>query len=156
MIRVVGIGGPVGDDRAGLEAAARLAGNRPDGVEVILAERPGAGLLELFDPADAVVLIDAVRSGACPGTLHDLELREVPASSLRSLSSHGIGVAEALALGAALGRLPARGRLIGVEAGLTPGGVGVSLSPAVEQALAAVIERVCAWAHSFGSPVARW
>lgn len=155
MIRVIGIGSPFADDRAGLESAARLAANPPCGVEVVLAERPGVALLELLDAADAVVLIDAVRSGACPGTLHDLDLHAVAAAPLRFMSSHGIGVADAVALGAALGRLPARGRLIGVEAGLTPPGAGMNLSPAVERALAAVVVRVCAWARYFRSSAPR-
>jgi len=115
MIRIIGIGSPFGDDAAGLEAARRLAAAPPPGTEVIAADRPGSDLIELIDGAEATILIDAVQSGATPGTLHDIDLRDLPAAGVRLVSSHDLGVADAVQLAAALGKAPLRGRLLGIE-----------------------------------------
>lgn len=152
MIRLIGIGSPFADDRAGLEVAARLAPVVAPEVEVMSADRPGVDLLELLRGADAVILVDAVRSGAPAGTLHDLDLWAVPHARLRYLSSHGFGVAEALALAQTLGGMPAYGRLIGIEVGA---GLGSStcdqLSTEVARALDEAAWRVHAWLNYFGS-----
>jgi hydrogenase maturation protease len=145
MIRIIGIGSPLGDDAAGLEAARRLAAAPPPGCEVIAADRPGAGLVDLLDGAPAVILIDAVRSGAAPGTIHDLDLSEIGALGGDLVSSHDIGVAAAIALVASLGRAPVRGRLVGIEA--ATGGRGVDeISPGVRDAIERAIALARKWA----------
>ncbi len=148
MIRVIGIGSPFGDDRAGLEVARRLAAEPPAGATVCLADRPGVDLLELIDGAAAVILLDAARSEAPAGTVHDLALDDVPRAPLRFVSSHGLGVAEVLALARALGRLPPRGRVIAIEAAST-GRVEAPLSPAAEAGVGAALARARQWAHHF-------
>ena len=115
MIRIIGIGSPFGDDAAGLEAARQLAADPPPHAEVIAADRPGSALIDLFDGADAVILIDAARSGAPTGTIHDFDLHALPTDPLELISSHDLGVAEAVQLAGKLGRLPARGRVLGIE-----------------------------------------
>ena len=150
MIRVVGIGSPFGDDRAGLEAARRLAAEPPPDTAVYMTDRPGIDVLELFDAADAVILIDAARSGAPVGTLHDLPLGAVARSTVRLASSHGFGVGEALALARALDRLPRRGRVIAIEAAVPAPGAA-ALSPAVETAVAAAVLRARVWTDRFRS-----
>ncbi|HXQ23413.1 MAG TPA: hydrogenase maturation protease [Candidatus Acidoferrales bacterium] len=117
MIRIIGIGSPFGDDAAGLIAARRLAAAPPPGTEVIEADRPGATLIELLDGADAVILIDAAHTGAPPGTLHDLDLYDLPRNPIALVSSHDLGVVEALRLATVLGRAPARGRVLAIEVG---------------------------------------
>ena len=57
MIRIIGIGSPFGDDAAGLEAARQLAADPPPDAEVVVADRPGAGLIDLFDGADALIIV---------------------------------------------------------------------------------------------------
>ena len=67
MIRVIGLGSEMArDDGAALEAARRLSSDVD--VEVLLAGRPGAGLLDLFDARRPTVLLDVVRTGAPPGS----------------------------------------------------------------------------------------
>jgi hydrogenase maturation protease len=151
MIRVIGIGSPFGDDRAGLEVAARLAGLAAPDLDVIRADRPGVDLVELLRGVDAAIVVDAVRSGAPAGTLHDLDLSAVPHVRLRYLSSHGFGVAEALALAQALGRMPGRGRLIGIEVADVGSPSCARLSPAIERALDDALGRVHAWLDYFGA-----
>ncbi len=146
MIRIIGTGSPFGDDACGLAAARQLAEDPPPGVEVVVADRPGAGLIELLDGVEAALVIDAVRSGAPPGTIHDLDLRKLPGSFLRPVSSHDLGVAEALQLADALGRLPAHGRLLGIEIGAP------SSAPSREaaRAIAGVVHRARRWVRGLG------
>jgi hydrogenase maturation protease len=145
VVRIIGVGTPYGDDRAGLAIAARLMEAPASGSEVVITERPGVELLDLLCGADAVIVLDAVRSGAAPGKIHDLALEELPEAD-RACSSHGIGVADTLALAEALGCRP-RGRFIGIEARphrRLPTWTDV-LSPEVEAALDAAVLRVKEW-----------
>jgi hydrogenase maturation protease len=131
---VVGVGNAWrGDDGAGLELARRLRGLA--GVDVRELDGDPAALLDALAGAGEAIVIDAVRSGAPPGTIHRLDAAALPAG-LRSASSHALGVAEALALGRALDRLPARLELYGIEAGeLAP---GAPLSAPVARAVEAL------------------
>ncbi len=149
MIRIIGIGSPLGDDAAGLVAARRLAAAPPAGCQVIAADRPGAGLIDLLEGAAAVIIIDAVRSDAAPGAIHDLDLREVGGLGERLVSSHDIGVAAAIALAARLGRAPARGRLIGIEAS-SDNRSPEDISPAVRDAIERAIALAQKWAARLG------
>lgn len=132
-----------GDDAAGLIAARltreRLAG--AGGVMVLEHEGDGASMVELFQDAGAVIVIDAVRSGAPPGRVHrfDATLRPLPAT-LQRASTHGFGVADALELARALGRLPARVIVYGIEAASFDH--GAPLSPPVRSAVASVAARI--------------
>ena len=107
-LTVIGVGGRgSGDDAVGLELVERLAGRlvldglsfllRPDADPLTLAQ----DLLELTAP---VLIVDCADMGLQPG-----ESRCFPAesASLRirtdSTSTHGLGVAEAIAIADALG-----------------------------------------------------
>ena len=137
VIRVLGVGSPAGDDGVGLEVARRLAARPPDGVEVRAVDRRGAELLELLDGADSVIVIDAARSGAPLGTVHELPLAALPRDPSAPLSSHGVGVQAALALADALGRRLPPGVVLAIE-----GGDRAAMSPAVAEAIDAVVARV--------------
>ncbi|MGB8020065.1 MAG: hydrogenase maturation protease [Candidatus Nanopelagicales bacterium] len=113
-----------GDDAVGPVVAAAVgqavAARGLSGVHVIDHEAPTA-LIELMDDHDVVVIIDAVRSGAAPGTLtvrpvgHDrspLPARTDPGPT----GTHGLGLAGAIELARALDRLPSRVVVVGVEA----------------------------------------
>jgi hydrogenase maturation protease len=145
MIRIIGVGSPLGDDAAGLVAARRMAAAPPPGCEVVEADRPGAGLIDLLDGAAAVIIIDAVRSGSAPGAIHDLDLREIGGLGGAPVSSHDLGVAAALTLAARLGRAPVRGRLVGIEAASSGRGVD-EISPAVRDAIEVAIATARKWA----------
>jgi hydrogenase maturation protease len=137
-VRVIGVGRTVrGDDGAGPRVARALAAEAPEGVSV--TECPGEfdALLDLWEGADAVLVVDAVRTGGSPGTLvrFDAIARRVPAPA--GPSSHGFGLAEAIEYGRALRRLPRVLIVHGVEAAdVTP---GAGLSPAVAAALPALL-----------------
>lgn len=117
---MLGIGSPFGEDSLGWQAIDGLIGlglpERLASHEVVLekADRPGVLLLEHMRGMDAVFLIDALVGGGEPGRLHCLGLDEL-AQEERLLSGHGLGVAEALALGEALGDLPGQVLVLGIE-----------------------------------------
>lgn len=141
-ILIIGVGSPVGDDRIGLVAAARLrslAGRSDADLVVQAAERPGVGLIDLWSPDDDVILIDAVHAGAPPGSVVRIAAEQIDSTAFPH-SSHGLGVAEAVALARVLGRLPRRLVLFGVEIAASPS--GTDLSPGTFAALPGLIERV--------------
>ncbi|HJW26181.1 MAG TPA: hydrogenase maturation protease [Rhodocyclaceae bacterium] len=138
--RIIGLGSPFGDDRIGWAAAAALAPLCP-GAEIILLDRPGAGLVHALAGTVAVLLVDGVRSGASPGTLHRLALADL-LETADSPSSHHFGVADALGLAAALGQLPASLVLAGITIGEVD--VGAGLSPALERRLPDLAEALAA------------
>jgi hydrogenase maturation protease len=144
---VIGIGNDVrGDDAAGLAAARALAGRVPPGVEVIESTGDAAQLIESWAGASEVVVIDAMRAGLAPGERVRLEIRagEPGQADLLEcwLSSHGLGLATAVRLGRALGRLPDRLCIHGVELAGTEWGEG--LSPAVAHGVDEVVEEILA------------
>jgi hydrogenase maturation protease len=141
-VRVIGCGNlDGGDDAIGLSAvrgAAQALRSRPN-VDVVEAGMP-VRVLELMTGVDAVVLVDAVRTigeRRPPGTVVRVEAgpEGLPAGMRPQLSSHGIGLADAVHLASALGASP-RVVLIGVELGATE--QGASLSTPVADALPAL------------------
>jgi hydrogenase maturation protease len=143
MICVIGIGQTLrGDDEAGLVAVQLWNDTLQreewgSNIVVRFAESPGIGLLSLLEGSDAAVLVDAVQSGAKPGTLHQLCENDLEAFMTGAGSAHGWGVAETLALGRqmCLDTLPPTIRVIGIEVGRVE--VGTGLSPEVTSALTA-------------------
>jgi len=144
---VIGVGNELrGDDGAGLEAVRRVREQLPASVGVHLHEGEAIGLLELWQKADTAVLIDAVRSGAPPGTIHRLDASHAPLPSLvRRSSSHTIGIGDAIELARALGTLPRRIRVYGIEGHRFEAGAGLSdevsaaLDPLVRELRAQVL-----------------
>jgi hydrogenase maturation protease len=114
-------------------------------VEVVAREGEPTGLIDTWEPADEVWLVDAVSSGAAPGTVHriDASERELPAEIFRA-STHHLGVPEAVELARALGRLPRRVIVYGVEGADFDAGRGITpeVDAAADQVVAAVREEV--------------
>ena len=163
---VVGIGAPDrGDDAIGPAVVARVAewagsGGDPDGAgdrtgpvlpvgtELVIRSDPTQLVADLGS-ASAVVIVDAIRAGAPAGTVHVLQAGAGdppltgPALAAPS-GSHGFGVGHALELARALGSLPPRVVVVGVEAGVFEVGAGptaevvAARDPAARAVLAAV------------------
>jgi hydrogenase maturation protease len=139
---VIGIGNPMrGDDGAGVVVAEQLRPRVPAGVEVVACEKEPSRLMEAWEGAESVLLVDTVSSGAAPGTLHRFDAGEeaVPARTFRS-STHAISVADTIELARALGRLPRRVRVYGIEAAGFATGAG--LTPDVEAAVAFLVRDI--------------
>jgi hydrogenase maturation protease len=117
MSLFVGIGNPMrGDDAAGLLVAARLRELSPPGLRVIELEGEPVDLIEAFGGAAAVLVADAVSSDAEPGTVHRFDAGAAPLPArLAGPSTHALGLPEAVELARALGRLPERLTVLGIE-----------------------------------------
>jgi hydrogenase maturation protease len=141
---VLGIGNAwQGDDAAGLAAARLLRERVPAGVEVRSLEGEPVSLVEALDGAEEALLVDAVRSGAPAGTVHRIDATDEPVpATMSAASTHTLGVGEAIELARALGRLPARVVLYGIEAERIA--AGAELTPAVARAVDEVVESVLA------------
>ena len=101
----------------------------------------GVELLELMTGADAVLFIDAMRSGQTPGTIRRLDASAgAIAPELFPRSTHAIGVAEALELARTLSILPAKVIVYGIEVSETE--AGHPLSPQVSHALNEVVRLI--------------
>lgn len=127
-VRILGIGSPAGDDQAGwltIDALRALGvSERPD-IVLDTLDRPGAGLVALLDGAEHVLLIDALCSGGTPGDIRHFNANDWPAPGA-DLSSHGFGVLAALALAQALGSLPQRVEVYGIEIASAQAGAPIS------------------------------
>jgi len=109
--RVIGIGSPFGADRLGWEVVQQLEQDIdlqkyiPEKLALCTLDRPGTGLLELLKNCGRVILIDAlaVENKTVSRCEQVIELKkEDLAGSNFNLSSHAIGIREALALHRAL------------------------------------------------------
>ena len=103
---------------------------------------PAVELLDLKEQCDVLLVVDAVASGAPPGTIHR-ELWQTGVLSSKGVeraSTHGLGVHELLELAAKLDQLPGQVILVGIEINSTKPGHG--LSPDVAAALPALVERL--------------
>ena len=140
-VRVIGIGNVYrGDDGAGIVAVRQLKGQLPSGVGVLEETGEGTSLMEAWKDAGSVILIDAIRSGAPPGTIYRLEAHaeKIPAK-LFLCSSHAFGVAEAIDLARALNQLPRSLIVYGIEGQSFEAGEVLSL-PAEEAIRATVLQ----------------
>jgi hydrogenase maturation protease len=141
---VIGIGNPDrGDDGLGRAVARRLAGALPAGVALVEETGEAARLVSRLQAADAAILVDASASGAAPGTIRCLDVAASPLpAGLFALTTHGVGLAEAIELARALGTLPPRCTVYAIEGEAF--GLGAPLSPAVAAAVVDVAARIAA------------
>ena len=114
---VLGIGNILlGDEGAGVRVAEAL-GSRyavPPEVEVIDGGTMGLELLPYLADRRLLILVDAVNTGAAPGTVLRQELEDPAAFFRAKISPHQIGIAEVLGVAALTNELPGRIVLIGV------------------------------------------
>ena len=128
------------DDGAGALVASRVAGHAGGVIDIGPLVDP-LDLLGVWDDADLAIVIDAVRSGAEPGTVQLVELApdNSPTATSRagpgspSTSTHGIGLAGVLRLARAVGHAPARVVVVCIEG--DDFGQGTGLTPGVEAAV---------------------
>lgn len=134
---VIGLGNSFrSDDGVGLEVASRV-----HNADTRMRPAASLDLIELWDGADEVVVIDAMRSGRPPGAVERFEpLVEPMADRSTFASTHGLGLLAAIDMGRALGRLPERLIVYGVEvANVEPGD---TLTPAVASAAVRLAEEI--------------
>jgi hydrogenase maturation protease len=136
---VVGLGNPDrGDDAAGWLVADLL-----DGRDDLVVRRVRGDVSSLLDDpawstADRVVAVDAVVTGAPPGTVATWSSGELGARQVAPRDgAHDLDLVTTLDLARALGRLPTDLSVIGIEGGCFD--VGAPPSPAVVDAAGRVV-----------------
>lgn len=142
---VSGLGSELrGDDGVGPAVLGALADEDALAASVRAVADP-LSLLDDWDCCELSVVVDAMRSGVRPGTVLVVPL--VPAAADGSgpgpsapASTHALGLVTVLALARALGRLPRRVVLVGVEGERFA--LGHGLSPAVARAVPIAAARV--------------
>ncbi len=148
-ILVLGLGNPlVTDDSVGLRVAAELKSRMAGRPEVVVSEDYWGGLrlMERMAGFDRAIVIDAIRTGAPPGTIHRLTPGSIPTQ--RSASAHDVNLPTALAVGRTAGLHLPRDEdilLVGIEAEdilsfgeLCTPAVAAAIAPAVEEVVSAV------------------
>jgi len=106
--------------------------------EICLGE--ASELMEIWAGVDDVVVIDAVVTGAETGAVHVWDAGSPLAHATVSGSTHGFGPGEAVELSRALGTLPLRLRIYGIEGKRFE--LGSEPSPAVRKAIEEVVGRI--------------
>jgi hydrogenase maturation protease len=149
-VLVIGVGNAYrNDDAVGLVVGRLIRELHIDGLTVVEATGEGTNLIDTWRDAGLVILVDAVRSGAEPGTIHrfDARAQKLP-TRLFSHSTHSFSVAEAIELARKLDRLPLSLIVYGIEG--KDFCVGNKLSEEIEKAAhhaaQRVIQDVRAWA----------
>jgi hydrogenase maturation protease len=153
-VGVIGLGNVLmGDDAFGPWVVQVLLAEYafPDDVSVQDLGTPGLDLTPYVTDLEALVLVDAVRSKAAPGTVRlyrrDDLLKHAPQTRL---SPHDPGVKEALLTAEFAGRGPREVLLVGAVPETTA--MGVRLSPALRAAVPRAAAEVLRELERVGSP----
>jgi len=139
---IIGVGNrDRGDDAIGPLAAQAFADRWPDRAEVLLAEGDLSDLSLRWRHDQFVVIVDALMSGKPAGTISTIDgLDHDLPSNRRLVSSHGVGLAEAISLAQVLERQPAGITIVGIEACQYEH--FTQLSSGVAGALSAAVDRI--------------
>ena len=130
---IIGVGNRMRrDDGAGLAVADRLRARLPEGARALALDHVPPDLYERWQAAERVVLVDAARSGAAPGSVRRFE--RLLDNDLAFHQIHFVIAARAL------GRLPASLVVFAIEG--QDFGPGAGLTPAVESAVAEVVAAI--------------
>lgn len=140
---VIGVGNrDRGDDAVGPLVVDRLGSSLP----CFESNGDPSALICLFGRDSEVIIVDAMVTGSAPGSIRFSGLAGAGETGIEFSghgSTHGFGVFEALELARALGELPARVTLVGVEASSFEPGSGLSpeLEPAIERTVDLILRR---------------
>lgn len=136
-VLAVGIGSwGSSDDAAGLLLAQAIAHRGLEGVEVVVSAGPPVDLLDRSERS-LVLVLDAVRLGAPPGTVHLFRIQ--PDTPSGEPASHRWSAGQWLSLRQALGCHPCPVAILGIEpASLDP---GFGVTPAVMEGIALAVTK---------------
>jgi hydrogenase maturation protease len=143
---VIGVGNNMrGDDGVG-RLVARLVRERGVLADVIESAGEGTALMESWSGRDVVLIVDALRSGAVPGTVRRIDAgsESIPAF-VSTRSSHAFGVREGIELSRSLGTLPSRLTLFLIEGQSFE--TGAEMSAPVRRSAGDVVERIMLELH---------
>ena len=139
---VIGVGNEFRrDDGIGPEVLARLRGQAPDGVRLVVSDGDPTRMIEAWTGASLAVVVDAVLADPpAPGRLHRIVVDRAADAGVHPVSSHGLGLGDSIALARALDRMPERLIVHAVEAADVRYGTG--LTPAIAAAADALTAAV--------------
>jgi hydrogenase maturation protease len=129
------------DDGVASAVAERVRRSLSSHVPIVELDGEPARVVDAWTGSDLAIVIDAARSDVPPGSIRRIEVgaNELVVAA-RPASSHGYALGDAVELGRALGRLPARLVVFAVE-GLDFS-EGPGLTGAVARAVPDVVDRV--------------
>lgn len=138
VITVAGIGNEFrGDDAAGILITRRIRRDIQSEVNIVEIGDDQLALLEVLRTSDVIIIADAVRAAAIPGTVFRIDAgRESLPANLFPVSSHAISCAEAIELARTLGFLPSIVLVYGIVGKDFTHGTGPT--PEVAEAIEAV------------------
>jgi len=145
VVTVIAIGNPYRqDDGAGAAVLGHLAAQLGDDARVRLLELDGepVRLVQSWEGSTAVWIVDAIRSGRPPGSIHEVDatrLGELDQRGVRLGGGHLLGLGEAVDLARALDLLPTELRVLGIEGEQFDNGEGLSSSVQVAACEAAAL-----------------
>jgi hydrogenase maturation protease len=140
VVRIICVGNSWrGDDAAGLAVARRLRATPDERAEIVEQEGEPTALIYSLERVDTAWIVDAVSSGAEPGTVHRLDAveQQLPSGPFGA-STHHLGIADAVELARALDKLPRHLIVYGIEGKSFD--AGNDLTPAVAAAVERVVE----------------
>jgi hydrogenase maturation protease len=141
-VLLIGIGNEYrSDDRIGIEVARQI--RKKQFPSVIVKEESGEGtaLMEAWQGFQNIIIVDAVSSGAMPGTIFRIDAnKETIPIKFFHYSTHAFSVSEAIELARAMNVLPAKFVVYGIEGNNFT--AGVDISPPVKEAANQVIEQI--------------
>ena len=139
---ILGLGNPIlSDDAVGLRVARRVFESiGGDDVDLIEAAASGLHTVQLLSRYDRAVIIDSIQDAERVGQALRLEPDELETHPL--LSSHGVGLGQAIRVAKQLGmRLPEH-LLIYAIAIADPYSFGERLTPELERALPSLVQQI--------------
>lgn len=112
---VLGLGNDLlGDDGVGLIVAREVRRRAPPGIDVVESGEAGLALIELLAGYQVAVIVDAIHTGAPPGTVHRLDRGSF--DRVLAPSAHYAGLPEVFDLAERLQlRMPSRIAVVAVE-----------------------------------------
>jgi hydrogenase maturation protease len=141
---IVAVGSPHGDDQAGWHVVEQLRRLPLPDLRTAIVDDP-LQVLDVLGGCTTLILVDACRGNAQPGTIFRLAWPDPRTQEQDSASTHGFGVSRVLALADTLGVLPPSVVLIGVEGdSYAP---GVEMSAPVRKAIPELCRQVMAEAR---------
>jgi hydrogenase maturation protease len=148
-ILILGIGNPLlSDDGVGLRLLEEIQSNLShlsDKIDFVDGGTQGMMLLGFLDNRPAAVLLDAIQLGASPGTVHILDAEDLlNFKGSKPISPHEGGAPELIKLSLALGELPPKVIVIGIEPEILTTNIGLSetIEKSIPEALAIIKKQI--------------
>ncbi len=112
----------------------------PEEVRVVEGGTDGFRLLDVITDADRLIVVDAVKGGAAPGTIYRFDIDEIKdCPSGFKTSVHQIGILEVINLSSLIGRTPYT-TVIGIEPKSLA--MGMDLSSEIKAKIPRIIELI--------------